>query len=104
MICDPRPVFCLSEDGTDLTERQFAEDPQLEDFPVGLVHGMERGVDPEGGILVRDLLLDAPAGGREFFRDRAGLVPAARFVHETVFRDGAQPGDFIRFIPEGGRF
>ena len=57
MICDPGPVFCLAEDGTNLAEGQFTEDPKLEDFPVGIFQGVERGMDPEGGILIRDLLV-----------------------------------------------
>ena len=67
MICDPGPVFCLAEDGTNLAEGQFTEDPKLEDFPVGFVQSVKRGVDPEGGILVRDLLLNALSRGGKLF-------------------------------------
>ena len=104
MICDPCPVFCLSEDGTDLEEGQFTEDPQFEDFPVGFVQRVQRGVNPEGEILVRYLLFNTLSRGGKVLGNRRDFVPAARFIHEAVLRDGTQPGDLVRFVPERGFF
>ena len=95
MICDARPVLRLSEDGTDLVERQVAEDPKFENFPVRLFHGMQGSVDPEGRIPVRYFLLDVGIIGGKDFRYRLGFFPAALLIQEAVFRDGAEPGDFV---------
>ena len=73
MICDARPVLRLSEDGTDLVERQVAEDPKFENFPVRLFHGMQSSVDPEGRIPVRYFLLDVGIIGGKDFRYRLGF-------------------------------
>ena len=102
MICDARPVFCLAEDGTDLAERQFTEHPEFEDFTVGFVQRVQRGVNPEGEILVRNLLFNTLSRGGKVLGNRSGFIPAARFVHKAVLCDGAEPGDLVRFVPERG--
>ena len=55
MVGDPRPVFGLLEDPSDLPEGQLAEHPEAEYFPVWFLKLMENHMNSEGAFPVRQL-------------------------------------------------
>ena len=100
MICDPGPVFGLAENRSDIPEAQFAEDPKFEDFPIWFLQSVQGHMDAKGGIPIRRGLLNLFSRIRDLFGNRGGFALTALLIVETVFRDGAQPGDLVRFLPE----
>ena len=95
---DAGPVFGLGEYGADLLEAQFAEHPKLEHLPVGLLHGVQGQVDPEGILPLRHRLLDPRLTRRGVLRHVAEAALAALLVGEKPKLSGYTKGELEALV------